>query len=87
MHLVSMCWHIVGMPQLGRFLVRPGVLYIYIYMGGSDLRMSQKYRKTELSPGGPKFPRLAWRRGRYYEHVLGLARLGWVCFVLVPGYG
>ena len=56
-------------------------------MGGSDLRMSQKYRKTELSPGGPKFPRLAWRRGRYYEHVLGLARLGWVFFVLVPGYG
>ena len=62
-------------------------MFTDMYMGGSDLRMSQKYRKTELSPGGPKFPRLAWRRGRYYEHVLGLARLGWVCFVLVPGYG
>ena len=74
-------------PSDGNNRVSKRNMRIYIYMGGSDLRMSQKYRKTELSPGGPKFPRLAWRRGRYYEHVLGLARLGWVCFVLVPGYG
>ena len=27
-HLISMCWHSVGMPQLGHLLVRPGVLNI-----------------------------------------------------------
>ena len=49
-------------------------------MGGSGLTNSLKYIKTKLSPklspGGPKFPRLAGCGARYYDSVLVL---GWVC--------
>ena len=45
-------------------------------MGRCDLRSSKNYCKSELSPGGPKFPRLAGCGGRYYDSVLVL---GWVC--------
>ena len=45
-------------------------------MGGSGLTNSRKYIKTELSPGGPKFPRLAGCGGRYHDSVLVS---GWVC--------